>query len=205
MNGSAKITAVVGTYRTGGAIDQAVDAILAAAREAGADVVKIDLREKHIEFCANCRACTQQPGDSRGRCPIDDDMPAILDRLEQSDAVILASPMNMWSVTAILKRFMERLVCYAWWPWGAAAPKARKLPGVKRGAVVATSAAPAIIARVLTPMVGNLKKLLRMLGAKKIEVLALGMQSMREKPDIGPKARAKAQAIGRTLAKHRAL
>ena len=63
---NAKITAILGTYRKGGVIDSAVDEILAAAREAGAETTKIYLIDRHIEFCTNCRACTQQEGDRRG-------------------------------------------------------------------------------------------------------------------------------------------
>ena len=49
------IVAIMGTYRCNGIIEQTVDAILQAAREEGAEVEKIDLKEKSIEFCTNCR------------------------------------------------------------------------------------------------------------------------------------------------------
>src|SRR5690606_17046222 len=98
---------------------------LAGAREAGAEVAKIDLNDRPIEFCRNCRTCTQQEGLRRGECPIEDDMGRILDELERSDAIVLASPTNFGTVTALMKRFIERLVCYAYWPWGAPAPRGR--------------------------------------------------------------------------------
>ncbi len=60
-----RVTAIVATYRKGGMIDSAVAEILAAAREEGAEVERIDLIDKHIEFCTNCRACTQEPGAAR--------------------------------------------------------------------------------------------------------------------------------------------
>jgi multimeric flavodoxin WrbA len=50
-------------------------------------------------------------------------MGAILDEIAASDAVVLASPMNFWTVTALMKRFIERLVCFAYWPWGMGARK----------------------------------------------------------------------------------
>ena len=81
-------------------------------------MAKIYLIDKHIEFCANCRTCTQQEGQTRGQCSTIDDMRGILDEIERPDAIVLASPMNFWTVTAIMKRFIERLVCYAYWPWG---------------------------------------------------------------------------------------
>jgi multimeric flavodoxin WrbA len=157
MNDSIKLTAILGTYRKGGVIDSAVDEILASAREAGAETEKIYLIDKHIEFCTNCRACTQQAGEKRGQCPMADDMGPILDEIERSDAVILASPMNFWTVTAVMKRFIERLVCFAYWPWGAHGPKIRNKRKPKRAVVVVSSAAPAILARLMTRMVGLLK------------------------------------------------
>ena len=75
-----KITAIVGTYRKCGVIDTAVDEILAAARDQGAEVAKIHLIDKHIEFCTNCRTCTQQEGSARGQCPTADEMSDILDQ-----------------------------------------------------------------------------------------------------------------------------
>jgi multimeric flavodoxin WrbA len=51
-------------------------------------------------------------------------------------AVMLGSPMNFWTVTALMKRFIERLVCYAYWPWGIVAPQTRKGPRDKRAVVV---------------------------------------------------------------------
>ena len=41
---------------------------------------------------------------------------ALLNELERSDAIVLASPMNFWTVTAVMKRFIERLLGSAW-PW----------------------------------------------------------------------------------------
>lgn len=128
MSSPAKITAILGTYRKGGVIDSAVEEILVAAREAGAETEKIYLLDKRIEFCTNCRACTQQEGQGPGQCGTDDDMRWILDAVERSDALVLASPMNFWSVTALMKRFIERLVCFAYWPWGKAAPEAAGPP-----------------------------------------------------------------------------
>jgi multimeric flavodoxin WrbA len=161
MSNSCKVLAVVGTYRKGGVVDRAVEEILAAARDGGAEVEKIYLIDQHIEFCTNCRSCTQPAGDARGLCPIDDDMPEILDRIERSDALVLASPMNFWTMTAVMKRFVERLVCFAYWPWGKAGPKMRRPQRRKRAVVVGSSAAPSLIARLLTPMVGHMKKVIR--------------------------------------------
>jgi multimeric flavodoxin WrbA len=111
-----KIVAIVGSYRRDGTIEHAVDAILQAAAEKGAETEKIRLIESHIEFCRNCRKCTQLEGLQRGACVQPDDIEDILKKIEAADGLVLASPVNFFGVTAVTQRFMERLVCYAFWP-----------------------------------------------------------------------------------------
>jgi len=105
MKKTIKVIAVVGTHRKGGIIDTAIDEILDGAREEGAEVSKIYLINKHIEFCTNCRTCSQQPGPQRGRCIIGDEMGAIIEAIEGSDAIVLGSPMNFDTATAVMKKF----------------------------------------------------------------------------------------------------
>jgi multimeric flavodoxin WrbA len=200
MNAPIKVTAVLGTYRKSGVIDSAVEEILAAAREAGAETSKIYLIDRNIEFCTNCRVCTQQEGDSPGQCLLQDDIKSILDELERSDSIILASPMNFWTVTAVMKRFIERLICYAYWPWGMMAPKMRKRPKTKRAVVVISSAAPSLLARMMSGMVGLMKNCAKLLGAKQVDVLFIGLAAGEEKADIGARARKKARRLGKKLA-----
>ncbi|MFB3819607.1 MAG: flavodoxin family protein [Candidatus Methylomirabilales bacterium] len=194
-----KITAIVGSYRRGGIVESAVDELLGAARAAGADVEKVNLLDRRVEFCANCRACTLEPGLERGTCPIQDDVPGILDALEQSDAFILASPMNFGTVTALMKRFIERTVCYGYWPWGGG-PKDRGRPRTKRAVLVVASAAPAMLARWTTSMPRLLKQVAGLLGAGKVQSLWIGL--VRATPDAGlsDKARARARRMGVKLA-----
>ncbi len=199
-----RITAILGTYRKGGIIDSAVDEILAAAREAGAVTAKIYLIDRHIEFCANCRSCTQAEGRRRGPCRIADDMAAILDDIEGSDAIVLASPMNFWTVTAVMKRFIERLVCFAYWPWGKAGPKVRDKRKPRRAVLVASSAAPSLLGRLITRMLGLMKTAARLLGARTVGVLWLGLAATEPEQALSPRVRRKARRLGKRLATHSA-
>ncbi|MEN6450260.1 MAG: flavodoxin family protein [Thermoguttaceae bacterium] len=198
-----KITAIVGSYRKGHVIDRAVDEVLAAASEAGAVTAKLHLIDRHIEFCANCRVCTQVEGPQRGECPIQDDMRSILDEVEQCDALVLASPMNFGTVTAVMKRFIERTVCYAYWPWGSHAPKTRDKRRPRRAVLVISSAAPSLLARLMTRMVGLLKNVAGLLGARTVGLLFIGLAAGEENADIGPRAKRKARRLGQRLARTR--
>lgn len=191
-----KITAILGTYRKGGVIDAAVEEILSAAREHGAETEKIYLIDTHVEFCRNCCTCTRQPGDIPGVCVLDDEMPRILELLDKSDAFILASPMNFGTVTAVTKRFIERLVCFAEWPWGRPAPRTRKPAREKRAVLVASSAAPAILSRLTTGMVKLLKSAAALLGAKSPDLLFIGMCAMQERHPLSPQTIRRARRLG---------
>ena len=152
-----KILAIAGSYRKDGIIDQAIQIGAQQAQERGAEVEVVQLRDYPIEFCRNCRECTQLPGDAPGECVLRDGMRELVAKIEAADAFILASPTNVYAVTALFKRFMERLVVYAYWPWGAPAPKLRKSRATKRALVVTSSAAPALIGRLFFGSVKGLK------------------------------------------------
>lgn len=197
---SKKVVAIVGSYRKGGMVDSAVDAILNGAMERGANTSKIYLIDKDIEFCTNCRACTQTPGEERGKCPIDDDMNAVLAEIEAADSIVLGSPINFGNLTAIFRRFMERLIATAYWPWGKAAPSGRRKLMSKKAALVCSSAAPGIFIPLLTGAPWALKTTAKALGAEPVGSLWIGLAARRQSPTLSERQMLKAKAIGARLA-----
>lgn len=195
-----RILAINGSYRPDGAMDQAVATAVAAARSAGAEVEVVHLRDTPIEFCRNCRACAQSPGTAPGVCVQQDGMAALIDKIEAADAYILASPTNFYSVTALFKRFMERLVVYAYWPWGQPAPKFRKQPA-KRAMLIATSAAPGIMARLFYNTQRQLRDTAKTLGAKPIGTTCVGMVSQGERPVLGASVLGRIEHMAAKLAR----
>ena len=180
-----KILAINGSHRNNGITDQAVDAMVNVLQSAGADVETILLREYPIQFCLNCRECTQQPGELPGRCVQDDGMKTLIDKIEQADAYILASPTNFGSVTAIFKRFMERLIVYAYWPWNKNYPRFRKAKVQKKKAVLISScAAPGIMGRMLYGTHKQLKMTAKTIGAETVGTLFTGLISIDPKQKL---------------------
>ena len=194
-----KILAINGSYRRGGMIDQAVEAAAAAARAGGAEVETVLLTEKKIEFCTNCRACTQAPGPGRGDCPLADDMPALLDAIDAADGLILAAPVNFFDATALFRRFLERLIPYAYWPWGAAAPKLRLKPGARKAVLITSAAMPAPIGRLFTGALKALGNAASAAGTKKAGTLFIGIAALAEKAELPAGDRRRAEALGRKL------
>jgi multimeric flavodoxin WrbA len=199
---SKTIVAIIGTYRKAGVIDTAVDEILRAAQADGAQTSKIYLIDKRIEFCTNCRACTQQPGPARGTCPLDDDMAEILDRLDSADALVIASPMNFYNVTAVTRKFMERLTVYAYWPWGPNIPKFRVTKRDKKAVLVTASAAPAWFGKLFyRQALGALKAIAQCLGAKVVVRLYFGLVAQQPNSTLNKKDLVRAYNAGVKLAR----
>jgi multimeric flavodoxin WrbA len=196
-----KVLAILGTYRRGGISDQIVEAVLKAAREKGAETEKIYLLDKHIEFCKNCRDCCEtNPEELRGQCVLKDDMDGLLAKMDAADSLVLASPINFYTVTAIMKRFAERLTVYAYWPWEQGMPKARKQGPKKKAVVVTSSACPAFIARLLMPNATKiLKDSAQILGAKVVKSIHFGTVCQTEDQKLNKRQAAIAEAAGQMI------
>ncbi len=194
-----KILAINGAYRRGGMIDQAVEAACAAARAAGAETETALLAGEQIEFCLNCRACTQEPGAARGECVQKDGMAALLARADAADALIIAAPVNFFNVNALTRRFMERLTPGAYWPWGSAAPKMRAKP-YKKAALITSCAMPALAGRLATGALRALKAAAEGLGARPAGTLFIGLAALEERPRLSAWDRRIAERLGGRLA-----
>jgi len=192
----SKILAINGSYRDDGITDQTVNALAQAIRDKGTEVEVILLREYPIEFCLNCRECTQQPGEAPGICVQHDGMQALVDKIEQADGYIFAAPTNFGSVTAIFKRFMERLIVYGYWPWGIHAPKFRKAKLPKKKAILVSScAAPGFIGRWIYGTNKQLKVTAQTIGAKAVGTLFTGLISDEPHAKLPQRVQAKIQIL----------
>ena len=195
-----KILAINGSYRNDGITDQTVEAFAQSMVADGAEVEIMLLRDYPIEFCLNCRACTQQPGAAPGECLHRDGMQELTDKIERADCYILASPTNFGSVTAIFKRFMERLTVYAYWPWGKNGPQFRKAQSPKKKALLVSScAAPGILGRWIFGTDKQLKMAAKTIGAEVVGTLFTGMIAKQQHPKLSAGVRAKIKALAGRL------
>lgn len=196
-----KVVAIVGSYRKGGTVDSAVDEILAAANEKGSNTKKIFLLDKRIEFCTNCRSCAQMEGPQRGKCVQKDDLEAVLMEIETSDAVVLGAPVNFYNVSALFRKFMERLIGYAYWPWGKpSGPALRTKERKKKAVLVASTAMPAFLIPLATGAPRALRTTAKTLGAKTAGSLWIGLSAMNQKQALSKKTVVKARKLGQKLA-----
>ncbi|RLA78866.1 MAG: flavodoxin family protein [Deltaproteobacteria bacterium] len=76
---------------------------LEEVEKSGADTTLINLVDFNILPCKGCDKCVKGK-----ECPQDDDVGKILEKLESSDAIIIATPTYWGNVSGILKNFMDR-------------------------------------------------------------------------------------------------
>ncbi len=106
------LVSIMGSYRKGKTIDTLLDKAIEGVQSVKSDVTidKINLVEKHIEYCKNCHICKKDiVSTPLSSCPIQDDMQEIYSMLIKADVYIFGTPVNFGHETAIMKTFIERI------------------------------------------------------------------------------------------------
>ncbi len=101
-----KVLGINGSPRIGGNTDVLLDNALKGAQNKGAWVEKIVLN--NLQF-SPCQECENMPDD--GFCIIKDDMQTVYRKIEEADAIILASPIFFGSLSAQTKMMIDRFQC----------------------------------------------------------------------------------------------
>ena len=68
------------------------------------EIHRIDVIDKHIEFCRGCFSCKY----NGGRCIIDDDMRDILEKMLSADLLLFSFPLYCYGMPASLKNLIDR-------------------------------------------------------------------------------------------------
>ena len=103
-----KIMAFVGSPRKGSNVDILMDKVIEGAQsKTDVEVEKIYLYKADIKNCNACGLCSPLMGSKD--CPIDDDMPGILNRMLEADAYIFGTPNHVHTMTSAMTNFWARL------------------------------------------------------------------------------------------------
>lgn len=110
-----KIIAVNGSPNRHGNTSLMVESALSGAREAGAEVEHVFLKDHRLEFCRGCLSNgTSKFCMSTGRCVVPDAMEKLKEALYAADGVVFASPSYGVEPTARMKNFVtDRLGLFA--------------------------------------------------------------------------------------------
>ncbi len=196
-----KVLAIVGSYRKNRVIDTAVSQLLDGAKQNGAIVKKTYLMDKKIAFCTNCRKCTQDPLDKKiGTCIHKDAMGTILRDIENADVIVIGSPINFFTVTAIMKKFVERTLVLSYWPWGKTTPMKRLQKGDKKAVVITSSAAPKFFTKLFVSNgIKILKSVCELFGAKVVKSFHFGSCCLNEDTQLDELDGLKMYSFGKKL------
>jgi len=107
-NQKTKIVAVYGSPRRKGNTSMLLKEAVKGARDAGAVVEEIILRDLKMSPCLEIYGCKKQ-----GSCIIQDDFQHVRDQLMVSQGLMLASPIFFYTVSAHTKILMDR--CQSLW------------------------------------------------------------------------------------------
>jgi multimeric flavodoxin WrbA len=99
------IMVVIGSPRKKGNSATLAAEVVKGGRAEGAKVETVFLQELDIQACTACDACRRK---LRKDCVIDDDMRRLYPKLKAADAVVIASPIYWFTISAQTKLFMDR-------------------------------------------------------------------------------------------------
>ncbi len=108
-----RIIAINGSPRKNGNTATLLDKALEGAKASGPDDVVtecIDLYDLNYSGCRSCFACKRIGGKSYGKCAVQDDLHAVLEKVLTSDGIIIGSPIYYRNITGGLHSFLERLM-----------------------------------------------------------------------------------------------
>lgn len=104
-----RILALNGSHRGHkGCTQFLLDKLAEGAREQGAYFETIALAEHNIKPCTGCDACHTTLMPRRCIHENADDVKGIFERMKQADLLIYASPVYIFSITGVMKTFLDR-------------------------------------------------------------------------------------------------
>ena len=80
-----------------------LEAVLGGARQQGAETELYRAAEKDIRPCDGCLSCFKT-----GKCPIEDDMQELYEKMLAADGIIFGSPVYFYNITAQGKAVIDR-------------------------------------------------------------------------------------------------
>lgn len=98
-----KILVLTGSPRKNGNSNTLADSFIKGATEAGHEVARFDAAFKNVHPCIACNSCGMD-----GPCVFKDDFEFVRDNIVTADAVVFATPMYYFGISAQLKAVIDR-------------------------------------------------------------------------------------------------
>jgi len=105
MNKQIVILGINGSARKNGNTAKLLKKVLSSAKKLGAATETLHLIDKEIKPCTSCLA----EGKCSYPCQIKDDMQELFERIKKTDCIVLGSPTYWYSLSGLMKNFLDRL------------------------------------------------------------------------------------------------
>ncbi len=124
---TTKIMIIMGSPRKNGNSATLAERVAEGAKSMGGEVESVSLHGMNINPCDACDVCQEEIETD---CIINDDMTDLYPKLRDADALVIASPIYWFTISAQTKLFMDR--CYA-----LGSPQGYAMKGKRIGIVLA--------------------------------------------------------------------
>ena len=99
ISGSPIVKGNLGTF---------LDSIMDTASARGFETETVHLQKMLVRNCTHCNYCISRQKDGK-YCSLDDDAQALYEKIEQADAIVLASPVYFMRTSGMMATFIDRL------------------------------------------------------------------------------------------------
>ena len=105
-----KLIAVCGSARKQGNTAKMLHQVIEGAKSVGAETEFVNLFDLNYKDCISCYACKLKNSKSYGHCMQNDELKPLLERIEQSDVIVLGSPIYYGNLSGQMRSFTDRLL-----------------------------------------------------------------------------------------------
>ncbi len=107
-----KLIAVCGSARKQGNTATMLHQVIEGAKSVGAGIETelVNLFDLNYQDCISCYACKLKNSKSFGHCMVNDELKPLLERIEQSDGIVLGSPIYYGNLSGQMRSFTDRLL-----------------------------------------------------------------------------------------------
>jgi multimeric flavodoxin WrbA len=105
-----KLIAVCGSARKQGNTANMLHQVIDGANSVGAETEFVNLFDLNYKGCISCYACKLKNSKSFGHCTVNDELKPLLERIEQTDVIVLGSPIYYGNLSGQMRSFTDRLL-----------------------------------------------------------------------------------------------
>jgi multimeric flavodoxin WrbA len=105
-----KLIAICGSARKQGNTAKMLHQVIEGAKSVGAETEFLNLFDLNYKDCISCYTCKLKNSKSFGHCTVNDELKPVLERIEQSDVIVLGSPIYYGNLSGQMRSFTDRLL-----------------------------------------------------------------------------------------------